>query len=582
MDQLEPTRTLWQRIVSLVPSSVFGAVLITVWLTTVIVNSTMVNCTIVNSKTLNSTRSRSLLLEVLALIVCLAIIFFADALEIAYSLLRHKDVEQFGETTGSIFAEMRSNEDLVYEGREWLVTAMIVCFTLIVGEFDPVYWPSWHGAVAIPNLEGIPVIGTIRAATVFSIFSTTIPILWLAQGPSKKIARRFPQRMVDAGALVWLLPIKFVGWVTNLLRLDEPTKVVVQWWEKVANLHDDSNLRPSDLHYFLASVQRYGYALYDIQMQITVDEDGSCAILQRLVYYVINRPCNVFDRRLTFPKAKQCSFEKITAKAYRVGVIGETGPPGREQQVLRTLNLIADRSMADSPEVSKLTEIKASLDIIPALDGVDPNNAAPDAARPAPSAHSTSAIDSGRLHYRIDTCGSISSQEKAFALLVEFNSSWSAGAFEMKAHGSDFFYMNIDCPCQRYSLTVDTTEECRFRPVEVTAAAICGADPHWGERDRLQRSLAFDSASPEGIHCDLKYPFPGTKYQLLWKWGEKKSLEIQNSPCQSAADSTPASDVEAHSRDLAVVARMVEPATSSQAVAPPPPPSREIPPPPPR
>src|SRR5271155_3707061 len=51
------------------------------------------------------------------LMVLLAIVFFADALEVAYSLLRYKLLDQFSGTTAWILGEMHKNEDLVYEAR---------------------------------------------------------------------------------------------------------------------------------------------------------------------------------------------------------------------------------------------------------------------------------------------------------------------------------------------------------------------------------------------------------------------------------------------------------------------------------
>jgi hypothetical protein len=546
----------------------------------------------------------SFFVDALALLVFLAVIFFADALEVAYSLLRHKDIEQFGDTTGSILQQMHAKEDLIYEGREWLVTAMIVFITLI-GEFQHVYIPTlqivrwhvyWH-RFPVPDLLWVPVIHfAVHSTTLFSIFFTTLPVLWLAQGPSKKVARRFPQRMIEFGALLWYFGIRSVGWFTRNFGLDFPTDHVSLLWEKIANLQDDSSLRPSDHHYYLASVQRYGYALHDLQLRICVGQDGGCTINQRIVYYVIARPGNVFERRLNFEDSRQISFQKITAKAFRVDVIGETGTPGRQDQVLAALDLIADRNRAASPELARIPVICSELDIIAtdrdrdadsphyeppanqekgkaekekeekekaekqkqdtgkaAKDGQEkekteikkeetvdpekgpppaavsagtaessglnpgPETAAPPASIPAPSAAggdasaasaqaqpapgSTPASDHARgqesdhasgqesdqgkskvMHYRIDTRGAIPSTEKAFAILAEFQTAWSGGAFDVAESAPDNFYMNVDSPCLRYRLTVHTEKACLLRPAEVTAEAICGSGLHWGSK----------------------------------------------------------------------------------------------------
>jgi hypothetical protein len=615
----------------------------------------------------------SFFVDALALLVFLAVIFFADALEVAYSLLRHKDIEQFGDTTGSILQQMHAKEDLIYEGREWLVTAMIVFITLI-GEFQHVYIPTlqivrwhvyWH-RFPVPDLLWVPVIHfAVHSTTLFSIFFTTLPVLWLAQGPSKKVARRFPQRMIEFGALLWYFGIRSVGWFTRNFGLDFPTDHVSLLWEKIANLHDDSNLRPSDHHYFVASVQRYGYALHDLQLRICVDKDGGCTIEQRILYYVLTRPGNVFERRLNFENSRQLSFKQITAKAFRVDVIGETGTPGRVEQVMDALDLIADKTRAASPEMARIPVICASLDVVstdrdrdadpmryeqstqpedketkagkdkaekqkpgnpeterkedgkkdaekqqaekkevdrqepekkdaekqaaekqdaekqqaemseaankaaddsktaqpplpaanqaPGAPGNTPDSAAGPTGKPAPppvppqppapptavkdptgsagaasapaaaptasaGAHADDKAKSKVMHYRIDTRGAIPSDEKAFAILAEFQTTWSAGAFDVVENKPDNFYMNVDSPCRRYRLTVYTHKDCLLRPAEVTADAICGSGSHWGERDRMQNSFSPDPEIPLAIHCDLKYPFPGTKYKLLWEW----------------------------------------------------------------
>jgi hypothetical protein len=596
--------------------------------------------------------------DVLAMFFFLSVIFFADALEVAYSLLRHKDIDQFGDTTGSILEQMHAKEDLIYEGREWLVTAMIVFITLI-GEFHHAYillfrisqghliWyrHQFRDELSIPAIHL-----SVHSTTLFSIVFTTLPVLWLAQGPSKKVARRFPQRMIEFGSRLWYFGIRSVGWFTDAFGLDYPTEHISSLWEKFANLHDDSNLRPSDHHYFVASVQRYGYALHDLQLRICVDKDGGCTIEQRILYYVLTRPGNVFERRLNFENSRQLSFKQIAAKAFRVDVIGETGTPGRVEQVMAALDLIADKSRAATPEMARIPVICASLDVVStdrdrdadpmryeqstepeenekkdekdkaekekqgnpktekeeagrkaaekqeaekkeaekkeaekqeaekneaakkaADDGKtaeSPSPAAPagntpgdkpasadgsaavptgksapppgqppapsaevknatgsagaaSAPAPGPASAGTPTADKAKskvMHYRIDTRGAIPSDEKAFAILAEFQTTWSAGAFDVVENKPDNFYMNVDSPCRRYRLTVYTDKDCLLRPAEVTADAICGSGSHWGERDRMQNSFSPDPEFPLAIHCDLKYPFPGTKYKLLWEW----------------------------------------------------------------
>jgi hypothetical protein len=245
----------------------------------------------------------------------------------------------------------------------------------------------------------------------------------------------------------------------------------------------------------------------------------------------------------------------------------EQTPAGPDRGPDRELARELGRQLESEVEREVAQEFEQSSPA-PAPTSAAPAAAAPAATPVAPAAKPTPAAaiapatpaDTARpkiMHYRIDTHGSISSDEKAFAILAEFRTTWSPGAFDMADLGPDSFYMNIDCPCWRYRATIETTDECTLRPAEVNADAVCGSDPHWGERNRFQHALDYDPDSPLGIHCDLRYPFPGTKYELLWKWTRKSDLPEENA--------------------------CVEDVSENQSEEPPPPPQtlRDLPPPPP-
>jgi hypothetical protein len=554
---------------SWLPSAAMGVVLVAVW-------DGSFHAEPDNAKSL------SLPMRMIMIFVCLVIIFYADALEVAYSLLRHKEKEQFGVTGRKIMKQIHDKEKLVYEGREWLVTALIAVITICC-EVDQVYTPLRK--VAKPNhwiwnwsqWTGIP---TPIAHTLFIALFTSFVVLWFAQGPAKTIARMMPERMIDAGSLVWRIGIRTVGRITDWCLLDEPFALACRLWKYVLG-DGQSSLKPSDRHYFLASVQRYGYAMDNIVIRITVnDDEGSCVVEERVVYYVLARPNNVFERRLGFPAAQQVGFKEVAANAYAMKIIDETSPLDEIDEIMEDLDALAEDKNARGDEIrDKRRIIGAKIDITSHVDKER------DVSKTAPAGQDTSKSGTGGVrnaienenqksvsnegantsetdpaaiqaaggvhlvHYRIGTNGTIPIPSKiwealeipnglsvndrrklqdsrkplqAFAIVAEFRACWGPGSFYPKDEVlADEFNMNFDCPCRRYRLTLDTAEKCTFRAAEVNAEAVCGYDPHWGERDRLQQSLGPDLNSRFGIHCDLGYPFPGTKYKLTWKWSKK-------------------------------------------------------------
>jgi len=207
---------------------------------------------------------------------------------------------------------------------------------------------------------------------------------------------------------------------------------------------------------------------------------------------------------------KPCTgFQALSVKAYQAPQIRDADPGGLKSPVLDALDAIAFQSQSDS---SALLEIPANLNILAVKDKEFPN----------------------RIHYRIDTHGSIPDSVGPFAIVAEFKTTWDVGTFDVKPGDPNTFYMTCDFPCYRYRLAIETEPTCKACLSDVTTEALCGSDPHWGERDRLQRALSFDSAKPDGIRCELLCPFPGTRYYLKWK--NNYAEQIAQSPDQPTSE----------------------------------------------
>jgi hypothetical protein len=226
-----------------------------------------------------------------------------------------------------------------------------------------------------------------------------------------------------------------------------------------------------------------------------VDTTGACIVQQRVLYYVVSQSSNVFWRNLELDSEPAKSPESISLDVFRGPLIGESDSRGMNSQLF--------------DELAKLPECGALKTSIRLFSKMSANI----------SLHSLNEDPSNlkRVHYRIDTHGSVDASSGAFALFADFKTSWMANAFHFKDGESDSFFMNFACPCYRYRLTIDFEPACKVQISDIEAQALCSRDPHWGEQERLRHSLIFSSKAPQGLACELKYPFPGTTYRFDWK-----------------------------------------------------------------
>lgn len=425
--------------------------------------------------------------DAFVLLALFILIFFADSLEVAYSLLRYKLPEQFGGAEVRILREMRDDEDLVYEAREWLVTAAIVVVTLLC-EFKRISLP-FLGEIGPLRIPGVL---EIQATTLFSVLFTTVPVLWLAQGPSKRIARGCPQNMLSGtGALVWIL-IKAVGRVTREAGLDKPSEVVSGLLQKIPQFSPDLHLRPSDSAFYLGSLQRYGYGLHRLSVNILIDDSGACTVTQRFLYYAISSPRSSFVRRMSFTSlGDPNSFQLLQLLGFKGKVVNEADFDKSGNIVFRELDDIFEHGNADTSV--KFRHVDVGLSCQCDVDGANRN----------------------QLNYRLDTGTPLPKGDFGFAVLAEHHSSWKARAFEVAEGSEESFYMNFAYPCGAFSAQINLVPSSQFEIVGISGDARISDDHHEGESQRIRNSICID---PPGVHSELPYPLAGATYTLKWQF----------------------------------------------------------------
>ncbi len=414
--------------------------------------------------------------DLLEVTLLLAVLFIAEGLEIAYTILRDKYPEQLGEVDGRIFSDMKTRENLFYEAREWLVVLIIVALTLKT-EFAKVYIPFFG---LIPDFEVAGVV--VQAHILFSILFTTVPLVWIAQGPAKEFARVYPLRMliIASKTKVWLL-VKVMGYLVNKSGLTGPSRAMGLGLVRAGASGSDLSLKSSDHGWFCESVKRLGTALHENSVTVNIDRDGSCRIRQRLLIYAVS-PQTVFRHFLMLDSAAiGGSLKTNLLKGYH-------GPPISEKhnKVYDQLEAIL-KGESPAPEFEEVPEF-----CTPTL---------------------CESAEGRRAEFRAKTWYEVPLPGRSFVLLVECEGSWGPQAFRVVDGRGNSYTDSCDYPCQRYRLRISPDPVIRMHFTNVTAEATFMGNFHRGEADRLRFAK---EASVTELGCLLKYPLPGASYRYTW------------------------------------------------------------------
>jgi len=414
--------------------------------------------------------------DLLEVVLLLAVLFIAEGLEIAYTVLRDKDSEQLAEFDSSIFRDMKSHENLIYEAREWLVILIVVTLTLKT-EFTNVYVPFWG---MIPDFNGPGVV--MQAHLLFSILFTTVPLVWIAQGPAKEYARAYPQKMLNLAdkTRVWLL-IKAVGFLADRSGLMVPQRAVGLSLIRAGASSPDPSLKSNDRNWFWESAERFGIAVYENTVDIHIDQDGLCRVRQRLLVYAVS-PQTVFRHSLMLDSSAIPSSLKTNF------VRGYNGPPfnGPISRLEGQLDaLVKGESLgSDFEEVSEFCTVTLS--------------------EPA---------DGKRAEFQAKTWYEVPEAGRSFAMLLECEGIWKPEALRRVNDIGSYYSASCDYPCRRQRLRVYSKAGVRMNFTNVKAEATMMGSPHPGETERLRRAKEPGVTELSSL---LTYLIPGVSYKYSW------------------------------------------------------------------
>ncbi len=428
------------------------------------------------------------LLRLLGILVLLVFLFFFEALEIAYSLLRDRNRDEFPDRAKILIDDMKARERFVYGAREWLVTLIVVAITTLL-EYDP-HWIPFYGA---PSKAFEP------AWHFIALILTALPILWLAQGPGKAWAKAAPLQALTffMTRACWKL-VTWVGTLIERLWLDLPEKTVGKLTSYLARSGSQLQLRPSNEGFFIAGLQRYGMAIHKISVTISIGKNG-CHIHQKIVWFLLRYTGREFSRKLYLEgKPKEPALPKVLAC---------TCPTINKSNEYEKLSGFLDQLSTDAAAVRALTEFDRKYFTV--LD----NACVPHVAKPVSDGKYTS------LRFTAHNLQDypLKPKESSFTLCVEHECEWDKSAFKTGAGESDSFEMSFEYPCRRYELKIQPDPGIILDEIVPTAEFM--SKPHGDETRRLieaYRQSLQDNADPN-LCSALDYALPGAKYKYSWK-----------------------------------------------------------------
>lgn len=441
--------------------------------------------------------------------ILLYLLAFVEALEIAYTILRGKHADEFPEDAKKLIDEMREHEDLVYGAREWVVTAFVVAITLAT-EYRAPYVP-----ILIFRRHVSPTFEFVWVA--IAVLLTTIPIIWLAQGPGKILARSNPLRTLMMGStrFCWQI-VRVTGYFVQKTGLELPEKYVEHRIDRIARSLPKQNLRPSDEGFFLSGLQRYGFAAHELQVKITIKEGGSCVVEQKLVWYLLRFTGTHFTRKLYFG-SKVVRNGPPHARGFHCPLVDDSYEP-----VAQLLD-----GIWNDPAPKGLEEVEPpEWDYEPP----DPQEAKADQALK-------------EVRFWIHTLYEFPRGKQAFALKVSYKGIWDKNAFKVDHHESDSYEMTFEYPCRTYVLEIVPDDNIDIRLANPQASVTFNHNPHGDEQQRLKKALdqegdhADEIRKKGGIYCRFLYPIAGAQYKYSWKVAKRK--ETNNNQQPSPDNSTP-------------------------------------------
>jgi uncharacterized membrane protein HdeD (DUF308 family) len=412
----------------------------------------------------------------------------AEAFEIAYTLLRTKELDRFDahDRVTTLLSKINDEYKVFYEAREWLVIALVIGLTL-ASDFE-------HLALPYPPYEFTD--RWIRLA--FSLLFTTVVVVWVAQSPGKALAAENPVLCMRYCGWLWR-PLRFFGRLMEGAQMFEPAVLLKDGLLKaMPQFREKPNLHPSQDAFFNAAVKRYGYCLHALRDDIVIHDGGNARIREVGLFYI------VCGRRTRFVRPFELD-EPITAKA--------DGTP----------------SMTFRAEAFILPGFTEEIDaeVRGALDAILSGNSHPLVTRIDPGLSLRAEFwkdDHKQAALIIESPQAlpedVAPNKDAIAIYYEVTVHTNKGVFKLPgAQGPthrvhDFYFREFTFPCYCARICIllnENTNPAKFAAIEPHALLS-------GSMHRLETGqIKAQPIGLKGIQFEIKYPMPGVRYQVSWE-----------------------------------------------------------------
>lgn len=404
--------------------------------------------------------------------------FFATSgLELAYTDLRDKDPMQVTDIVCTRLTALQKSEAELYEAREWLGVVLIAALSLL-SDFDK--------AVQI----GIPFTQISIWHPLFSLVFTTFPIIWVAQGPAKRLAiRNSPAFLERFYYPIWPV-IRAVGSVVEALGLSLPSETVYGLLIALMRpFQKDRDLTVSESSFYVTSLKRYGYGLHLLAGRLDNSPGRIWNADTKGLIHVVSGPRESFTRTVEFGSNVKKAKIRIL-KACRIG-----GPPEKIEKLCDQL----DRFDCDAESGPPCDEVLSASDI-----------------------EATHLIDTNRVTFKIKAPRELPVEHGAFVLVYELTVEWAENGFVIAPGGEDYYWKKFDFPCREFKTTIVLKGEHEIRFARQRPEVTFQESPHPAETERFKRLVKWEDSGSK-LSMQRRYPLPGAKYAIYWDTWQKAS-----------------------------------------------------------
>lgn len=416
-------------------------------------------------------------------IILLAILYFAEGLELAFADLRDKDPEQIANpAVRKILKEIGERSDFFFAQRQVFVVA-IISFVTLVTAYDWVYIPFFKIKLSGHNIPFW-----------FSFVFTSITVLWFAQVTPKRLAVHNSELFLAHSSFLWPL-IKLVA----VMDLPAPSHHVVSVIKKYSRYSQPRLLKPSGAAHYNTTTHLYGFAADRSSVGIVIGKGGRAQVTRRYLYLFLHgwRP-QMYGYHET-----DTSFDgdpEIRCLALYKGIV-----PERFESIEKDLDAIFEGRAPTvgngfSPDLLAEWPREISIERLKHPGGV--------------GERVRWTITSGRAlpeaYWSFSGGGDIESAPFV-ALLFEVKVKESEGAYSAEGEWLE----QISIPCRRLSVSVSCEPSTGAVPcLQGCNATLLDLHTPWPEETDKYSKLAVSSSDNT---LTIRHPRQGAFYKLWWK-----------------------------------------------------------------